>query len=123
MNKKARTLLLEVTVLVVIIACSFSAAVYAFEYKSMGRRDPFVPLVGVSQEGVPGGAMGVLTRDDVVVQGIVTGPNGMRSVIINGEIMTEGDSIGRLTVMKIGENVVTIKIDEDTFYVKLYEDK
>jgi len=65
--------------------------------------------------------LGILTVDDVVLQGIVTSPGGTHSVIINGEIMREGESVGRLTVEEIGQNVIKIRIDEDKYDVKLYE--
>ncbi len=120
-NSGAYTFLLAVS-LVMAIAGLLPDEASAFEYKSLGRRDPFVPLIGVPQDGTRGGARGVLTVDDVVLQGIVIDPAGKRSAIINGEFMTEGDSIGVLTVESIDANVVKIKIDEDEHEIKLYEE-
>lgn len=93
----------------------------AAEYKSFGRRDPFVPLVGTSREGAAGDTWGILTIDDVVLQGIVVSPDGARSVVINGEIMKEGDKKERLFVESITENTVTIVIEEQKHELKLYE--
>ena len=93
----------------------------AFRYNSYGRRDPFVPLVGVFEEGAKGGVWSILTIDDVVLQGIVVSADGSRSIVVNGEVMSEGERIGRLYVESIGENAVNIKIDEESFELKLYE--
>ena len=93
----------------------------AYQYDAHGRRDPFVPLIGVAETSSVSGARGILTIDDVSLQGIVTGPNGRRAVVINGELMNEGQRVERLLVESIGDNVVMIKIDEERFYLKLYE--
>jgi hypothetical protein len=102
--------------------CS-DAAEKAFEYNAHGKRDPFVPLVGVAREGSAGGAWGVFSIDDVVLQGITLGPGGERCVIINGEIMKEGDKIGLLSVQSIGNNEVILRIEDKTFEKKLYEEQ
>jgi len=100
--------------------CHSSPAV-SFQYNSHGRRDPFVPLVGIPEAGGRGGAGGVLTVEDVHLQGILLGPDGKHMVIINGEIMREGDSMERLHIESIDPNVVTIRIDDSRYTVKLYE--
>ncbi|MFH1552652.1 MAG: hypothetical protein ABID83_03320 [Candidatus Omnitrophota bacterium] len=93
----------------------------AFKYTSYDRRDPFVPLVGVPQEGTTAGVLGILTIDDVELGGIAVDPDGKRSVIINNEIMREGDGIGHLSVESIGTNVVKVKINGESHELKLYE--
>ncbi|RKY42968.1 MAG: hypothetical protein DRP85_01180 [Candidatus Makaraimicrobium thalassicum] len=103
------------------MACHCSSGV-ASEYNAFGRRDPFVPLVGVPREGTKGGILGILTIDDVVLQGIVVGPDGARNAIINGEVLKEKDRVERLFVESIGDNTVTVKIDDDRFELKLYEE-
>ena len=102
------------------VAC-FCCTGVASGYNSAGRRDPFVPLVGISGEGVAGGIWGVLTIDDVVLQGITVEPDGARSAVINNEVVREGDERGRLTVESIGDNIITIKIGDERFEKKLYE--
>ncbi|GEM_PF-1225135 len=115
-----------------VFLCAMAAAVLAcmsclcttgvsYAYSSAGRRDPFVPLVGVSSERSGEGVWGILTIDDVVFQGVTVEPDGARSVIINGEVLREGDEVGRLTVESIGDNVVKIKIGDERFEKKLYE--
>ena len=103
------------------LAVSVPGHLYAFNYEAHGRRDPFVPLIGVAESGHMSGARGILTVEDVSLQGIVVGPNGQSAVVINGELMQEGQMIERLLVESIGDNVVVIKIDEEKFYLKLYE--
>ncbi len=93
----------------------------AYQYEAYGRRDPFVPLIGVADASSASGARGILTIEDVSLQGLVMGPNGGRAVVINGELMQEGQQVERLLVESIGDNIVMIKIDEERFYLKLYE--
>ncbi len=67
------------------------------------------------------GVRGILTIDDVLLQGILVGDDGVRSVILNGEVLKEGDRVARVFVGSIGDNVVTIRIDDVEHEVKLYE--
>jgi hypothetical protein len=90
----------------------------ALEYNARGRRDPFVPLAGVTRKGTTGGIYSV---DDVMLQGIVIGPDGAYNAIINGKVVKAGDTVGRLFVESIENNVVVIKIGELTHKVKLYD--
>jgi hypothetical protein len=80
-----------------------------------------VPLVGVTKSTSVSGARGILTIEDVSLQGIVMGADGKKGVIINGEIIREGERVDRLFIESIGNNIVTIKIEDDTFKIKLYE--
>ena len=116
----------------VLVLCAFAVAALggavgfsddgAYQYESLGRRDPFVPLVGVvSRRESVRGLEGILSIEDVSLQGILVGPGGSRSVIINGEVVAEGMKMGTLTVESIRDNEVTIKIDEDVHTLKLYE--
>ena len=93
----------------------------AFHYESLGRRDPFVPLVGVSASSGSAGALGIMTIDDVVLGGIMTDAFGKRSVVINGEILDEGQGVGRLYIEEIGKNEVSIRIDDVKYELELYE--
>lgn len=105
----------------VIVNCSAMSEETAFKYESRGRRDPFVPLVGVAGVGTVGGLHGVSSIDDISFQGVVLSPDGKKAAIINGEIFKEGDIIGRVQVVSVGENEVTLKIDERTHRLTLYE--
>lgn len=107
-----------ISIFMIFFFCSIG---FAAGYESFGRRDPFVPLIGV-----PGaehkGIWDVLTIEDVMIQGITVDPDGARKVFINGESMKEGDKKGLLLVESIGNNVVKIKLDEEYHELKLYEE-
>ena len=109
--------------------CLFAACVTAyaqeeaFTYNSYGRRDPFVPLIGIQKKAGVGGVRSVLTIDDLSLEGILVNPDGSKSVILNGDIMKEGQRIGRLTVEKIRTNDVTIKLNDVSYELKLYQEK
>jgi hypothetical protein len=90
-------------------------------YDSHGRRDPFVPLVGVERSGAKGGVKGITSIDDVVLQGVIMGSDGQKRAIVNGEILSEGDKIDRLSVQSIDNNTVKVKIEEDEYEIKLYK--
>jgi len=104
-----------------VFAMSFCGTGRVLEYNSRGRRDPFVPLVGVGREGGAIGLAGVYSVDDVVLQGIVTGPDGAYNAIMNDEVVKAGKTVGRLSVEAINHNSVTIKIGELTHKLKLYD--
>ena len=97
------------------------AAEAVFVYDSEGNRDPFVPLIGVAGASSASGVGGVTSLDGVSLQGIIVGPAGNRSVILNGEIMKEGDIFGDLTIVTISNNKVTVKIGQQTHDLRLYE--
>jgi len=92
-----------------------------FKYNSYGRRDPFVPLVGVKERRGTGGAASILTVEDISLQGILTNPDGTKSVVINGDIMKEGEKIELLKVVQIGENSVKVELNDTIYDLKLYK--
>ena len=92
-----------------------------FVYDSEGKRDPFVPLVGVVGASSASDIGGITSLDGVSLQGIIVDPAGNRSVILNGEIMKEGDGFGDLTIVTIGNNEVKVKIGQQTHDLRLYE--
>lgn len=121
-NKKTKENSIIISLLLVAYVCAgYSPSVAAYEYNSISRRDPFVPLVGVSKGGSKGSVAGILTIDDVSLQGILVNPGGERGVVINGEIMLEGQTIERVTIISIGNNAVKLSINGEEFDVKLYE--
>ena len=97
------------------------AAEAVFVYDSEGNRDPFVPLIGVAGASSASGVGGVTSLDGVSLQGIIVGPAGNRSVILNGEIMKEGDIFGDLTIVTISNNEVKVKIGQQLHDLRLYE--
>lgn len=96
-------------------------ALAGYGYDSRGRRDPFVPLVGVEKPGSSSGVKGISSVEDINLQGIVSGTGGKKMAVINGEIMEEGDKIDRLSVLSVSDNAVKVKIDDTEYEIKLYE--
>ena len=97
------------------------AAGAVFVYDSEGKRDPFVPLVGVVGASSASDIGGITSLDGVSLQGIIVDPAGNRSVILNGEIMKEGDIFGDLTIVTISNNEVKVKIGQQIHDLRLYE--
>lgn len=81
----------------------------SFRYDAKGRRDPFVPLLGVDRVKVSG-LEDVISAEDVKLEGIAVGPGGKKTVVMNGKILKEGDKIGVVEVVKIGDKAVTLII-------------
>ena len=93
----------------------------AEKYNSYGRRDPFVPLVGVADVVTRGGIEGIASIEDVDLQGIVVSANGRKGVIMNGEVIGEGEIAGNIKIESVGSNTVVIKIDNEIHEIKLYK--
>lgn len=91
----------------------------AYLYEGHGRRDPFVPLVGVTKGAVVS-LEDIVSIEDVNLQGIARDSTGRKAAIINGEMIKEGQTIGHLTIIKILKNEVILTIDEDEFKVNIY---
>ncbi len=111
-------LLYLVLCLFVIIAAEQVAAGY--EYEAGGKRDPFIPLLGMSEKTSVSGVLGIISIEDAILQGIVKGNEGLIA-IINGEMMKENDVIGRVTIVSVKDNEVTVKVNENVHVLKLYE--
>ncbi len=95
--------------------------VSAAEYDPQSRRDPFVPLAGVFIDAdASGGA--ILSINDVLLQGIVTGADGINSAIINNQVMREGDTKDSMEIKSIGEGEIEIIINDQSHKVKLYDE-
>lgn len=121
-NKRNKVfLIIFISFLTVLSVLLAENAMAVYQYDSYGRRDPFVPLVGVASKVGVSGAAGVLTIDGVQLEGIIIGSDGKPEVIINGEILKEGDRIGLLLIESIGPNDVRIKIVDTYYNLKLYE--
>jgi len=92
-----------------------------YVYNAGGKRDPFIPLAGDTVISSTDGLGDVMSLEDVALQGIVISPDGNKSAIINGEILTEGAVVGQLKVVSINSNEVIVELDGNVYTLKLYE--
>jgi hypothetical protein len=91
-------------------------------YDSHGRRDPFVPLVGITATAASS-LDDVLSIEDVKFQGIASDASGMQVAILNGEMIREGERSGRVTLKNISNESIIILIDDEQYEISLYFDK
>jgi len=92
-----------------------------FIYNDHGRRDPFWPIVSSS------GAINNYETDfmitDLVLEGIMSGPDGRNFAMINGRVVAINDSIGQFTVTEIREDSVVLKKGKQKFRMKLKKEE
>lgn len=124
------------TFLTAIVFCALTAALCAAEkeipqakegaakepyvYDHRGKRDPFVPLVGVTSGKVES-LEDIMSIEDVSLQGIACDSTGRKAVIINGEMVREGEGGGHLVVKRILKNEVILAIDEEEYRLNIHE--
>lgn len=99
---------------------SFASAEGA-DYDSKGKRDPFVPLIGIEKAGHTALSK-VISIEDVSLEGIAVGPQSKGIAILNGEMVKEGDRIGSLEIIKISYRAVTISIGGTEYNIGLPEE-
>lgn len=89
-----------------------------YKYESRGRRDPFVPLVGM---GKPAAARleDVTSISDICLEGIAIESKGKMTAIMNGAVLKEGDKVGEVEVRKISKNTVSLSIGGKQYDLKL----
>lgn len=118
-NRLYRLFLLG-TAFFLMFACFVSAEdADKFVYDSHGKRDPFIPLVGLPHGRIA--VSEILSIDDVDFQGIARDARGRRIVIINGEMLTRGSKLGVLKVSKITDDEAIVIIREKKYTLNLYE--
>lgn len=93
----------------------------SFKYEAKGKRDPFIPLIGQDRVKVSG-LLDIVSIDDVKLEGIAIGPTGQKMVMINGEMMKQGDKVGEVLIKRITKNSVTISISGKDHNIKLPEE-
>jgi hypothetical protein len=125
MKRKNKTRLAGIIFAAVIICLSprIFADELAQHRDQSARRDPFVPLVGVDTTSAKRGIEGIFTIVDVRFQGIATGNEGEKAIVLNGEIIGEGETVGLVKVEEIGSNKAKISIDGVLHEISLYEHK
>lgn len=98
-------------ILIGFLAAMFmSCAIEGQNYESRGRRDPFVPLIGVNRPAIIK-LEDVTSIDDIKLEGIAFGAMGKRSAMLNGEVLRENDVVGDIKIEAIRANSVGISLD------------
>ena len=90
-------------------------------YDSKGKRDPFVPLIGV-EKNTAAGLANVASIDDVKLEGIAIGLKGRNLAIMNGEMVKEQDTIGNVSIKKITDKTITLSINGIEYTMNLPEE-
>lgn len=108
--------------LVMLSQCVAGTGYAVYEYDAHGKRDPFVPLLGVAETSPRGGrADQIMSIEDVELEGVLVSGDGARKVIINGEVLPEGSVAGSMTIVAINSGSVRIQISEQIYEIDLYE--
>lgn len=121
MSKICARIGFAICVLCIVIYCS-AYAEDLFIYDSGSKRDPFVPLIGDISKAIPD-LEDIMTIEDVYLQGIARGYPDIKAAVINGEMIKEGQTVGRLTIKKILKNKIIIAIDENEYTLNIYEEE
>ena len=111
---------LNLALMAVIIFASLSAG-ENYKYESGGKRDPFVPLVGIDRPAVSR-LEDVTSIADVKLEGTASGPGGKVIAILNGEIVKEGDRFGDIEIKKVTKKTVTIIMGGKSYDKELIEE-
>lgn len=107
----------------VLVAGAFLIGAHGEEYKylSKGKRDPFVPLA-TGEVRTNLGLQSVETIDDVKFEGVIFDPSGKSMVVLNDEVLKEGDKKYNVEVIRINNKSVTIKINDKEYTIKIIEE-
>ena len=81
----------------------------SYQYSSHGKRDPFIPIVGVDRPAVVD-LDDAVSIDDIRLEGIATGARGEPVAIVNGKVYREGAKAGEVELVKIGKKSITIML-------------
>jgi len=90
-----------------------------FIYDPNGKRDPFVPIIGVI-EGPAKEAADVTSVSTIKLQGIARNARGEWTAIVDGEFVKEGDQVRGVTVKKIEGDSITVSIQDKDYVIPLY---
>lgn len=121
MNTSALRERISFCALAVVLLFASSAVAEGYKYESRGKRDPFVPLVGIDRPAVSK-LQDITSIADIKLEGIATGAKGKLIAILNGEIVKEGDRFGVIEIGAITRQNVKIRIGGIDYEKKLIED-
>ena len=92
-----------------------------YKYYSKGKRDPFVPLI-TGEIRTSLGLQAVEDIDDVRMEGVIFDPDGKSIVVLNDEILKEGDKMYNVEILRIDRNAVAIKVHDRVHTISLVEE-
>ena len=92
-----------------------------YKYESRGKRDPFVPLVGIDRP-VVSKLEEVTSIADVKVEGIVSASGGRMAAILNDQIVRQGDRFGDIEIKKITKKAVAIVMGGKNYDIMIIEE-
>jgi hypothetical protein len=107
--------------LAVIVVFTLPCAGEDYKYDSHGKRDPFVPLIGIDRPAVSK-LEDVSSIADVKLEGIASSPGRRIAAILNGEIVKEGEKFGDIEIKKITKKTVTIIMGGKNYNINLAEE-
>lgn len=119
---RSSSLVRVLLVLAAIISnCPQPGVCQTYKYESQGKRDPFVPLVGIDKPAISK-LEDVTSITDIRLEGIASGAKGNLVAILNGEIVKEGNKYGEIKIVKITKKAVTIRMGGVDYEKILIED-
>lgn len=104
-----------------VIAFSENTAGGEFRYESRGKRDPFVPLIGIDRPAISK-LEEITSPADIRLEGIASGAGGRLVAMLNGEIVKEGQRFGEIEIQKITKESVTIGMSRSVYTKVLGEE-
>ncbi|MBN2453280.1 MAG: hypothetical protein JXB40_03350 [Candidatus Omnitrophica bacterium] len=107
--------------LIAIFTLASAAFGEGYRYDSHGKRDPFIPLVGI-EKPVISSLADITSVSDIKLEGIASIAGGKMAAILNGEIAKEGDRFGEIEIIKIEKRTVTIKMGDRNYELKISEE-
>jgi len=93
-----------------------------FVYDSKRKRDPFIPLVGLTSGAAIKELVDVTSMQDIVLGGIVYDKKSA-AAIVNGTFVKEGMRVGLVFIEKIEPKKVILVIEDDRHEVLLTEEE
>jgi len=100
------------------LAVAVSLWSQSVQYESRGKRDPFMPLVGIDRPAVTR-LEDVASIDDLKLEGIALGAQGRRAAMLNGQVVREHEKVGEVELQKIDEKSITVLIGGKAYEIFL----
>ena len=107
---------------IAVLICASTADPAEFQYSSHGKRDPFVPLVGIDRPAFTR-LEDVTSVTDIKLEGIASRSGGRRVAILNGEVAKPGDVFGMIAIQDITDRKVTFTFGGKPYEISLYEEE